>query len=366
MLTHLRLRIPILLSAVLTLMIAIWAGLGRIGWNIPQLNTAHISLHGPLMVSGFFGILLSLERAVALQKRIYYLGSFLAAAGSISVILVPSAPIGGLLFLLSSVFLLGIFSKLLLQHWTSHTFIMGIGALCWVIASILWVLAFPIYLIVHWWIGFLLFTIFGERVELGRLARRSGGRNHLLILFIAFFIVAAALVMQNYALGMQLIGIALLACSLWLASQDIARKTIRIPGLPRFIAICLLSGYVWLTVAGLTAMLFNVQMAGLAYDLYLHSIFIGFVFSMIFGHAPIILPAIIGIIAQYHKIYYFFLFSLHAGLLLRVLGDLFANPELRRIGGLVSGTIMLIYLPTVALYSYNVSRKSRRNGMVLH
>ena len=60
-----RLRYPLLLIALLTLLAATWAGLLRIGWLLPAPGSLAAS-HGPLMVSGFLGTLIGLERAVAL------------------------------------------------------------------------------------------------------------------------------------------------------------------------------------------------------------------------------------------------------------------------------------------------------------
>ena len=59
-------------------------------------------------------------------------------------------------------------------------------------------------------------------------------------------------------------------------------------GLTRFIALNLLIGYVWLVVSGALALVAGQQAAGLIYDAMLHTLFLGFVFGMIFGHAPVI------------------------------------------------------------------------------
>ena len=60
-----RLRYPLLLIALLTLLAAAWAGLLRIGWVLPTTDGLAAG-HGPLMVSGFLGTLIGLEHAVAL------------------------------------------------------------------------------------------------------------------------------------------------------------------------------------------------------------------------------------------------------------------------------------------------------------
>lgn len=59
-------RVPLLALGVLLLLAGLWTGLLRLGWELPLLLFA--SYHGPLMVSGFSGTLIGLERAVALSS----------------------------------------------------------------------------------------------------------------------------------------------------------------------------------------------------------------------------------------------------------------------------------------------------------
>ena len=83
-------------------------------------------------------------------------------------------------------------------------------------------------------------------------------------------------------------------------------------GLTRFIAVCL-SGYVWLGVGGVLTWYFAGILAGPYYDAMLHTVFVGFVFAMIFGHAPIILPAILSrTTSPYQPALYVPLLHLHA------------------------------------------------------
>ncbi|HEV8105930.1 MAG TPA: hypothetical protein VGP97_00305, partial [Burkholderiales bacterium] len=49
-------------------------------------------------------------------------------------------------------------------------------------------------------------------------------------------------------------------------------------------------------------------------------VFVGFVFSMVFGHAPIILPAVLRTRFPYHPVLFVPLALLHASLALRVAG----------------------------------------------
>ena len=61
-----RLRFPLLALGIGSLFCGVWAGLLRFGWSLPAGRANLIELHGPLMVFGFLGTVISLERAVAL------------------------------------------------------------------------------------------------------------------------------------------------------------------------------------------------------------------------------------------------------------------------------------------------------------
>src|SRR5690606_5110742 len=112
---------------------------------------------------------------------------------------------------------------------------------------------------------------------------------------IGLFLAGLLVSLISLDIGIRLAGIALLALGWWLLRFDIARRTIRQKGLTRYIAACLLPGYVWLVVGGLVWLIYGGQyVAGPVYDALLHTIFLGFVFSMIFGHAPVIIPAVLG------------------------------------------------------------------------
>jgi len=135
-----------------------------------------------------------------------------------------------------------------------------------------------------------------------------------------------------------------IAVAAWLLRYDIARKTIRKVGLPRFVAACLLLGYVWLIVSGVIALTSGEIVAGPRYDAMLHTLFLGFAFSMIFGHAPIILPAILNLQVTYRPVFYVHLALLHLSLSARVSGDIFLWHGVRRWGGLVNAVVIVIFL----------------------
>ena len=76
----------------------------------------------------------------------------------------------------------------------------------------------------------------------------------------------------------------------------------------------------------------------------LHAIFVGFVFSMIFAHAPIIFPAVLGRPINFYPIFYSHLILLQLSLLLRVAGDLILWLPGRQWGGLLNAVAILLFM----------------------
>jgi len=136
--------------------------------------------------------------------------------------------------------------------------------------------------------------------------------------------------------GERLTGLGLLALAAWLWRFDLARRTIKQPGLPRFMATCLLAGYVWLAVAGTLMIVFSPLESGLRYDAVLHSSFLGFVFSMIFGHAPVIFPAVLMLQPSFRVTFYSHVVLLHLAVLLRIGSELMKWGPGRQWGGIAS------------------------------
>jgi hypothetical protein len=196
--------------------------------------------------------------------------------------------------------------------------------------------------------GFLLLTIVGERLELSRLLRLPQRRYTAFVAATSLFLVGLVITQTDLDLGTRLIGTGLMALTLWLVRHDIARRTIRQSGLRRFIAVCLLSGYVWLGVSGILALRFGGLVAGPYYDAMLHTFFLGFVFAMIFGHAPIILPAVMGWEINFRRTFYLHLGLLHVSLLLRIVSDLLLWRAGRLWGGLLNATVIPLFLASTA------------------
>src|SRR5690606_28937211 len=137
--------------------------------------------------------------------------------------------------------------------------------------------------------------------------------------------------------GVRVLGAGLLGLSLWLMRHDVARRTVRQEGLTRYIALTLLAGYGWLGVGGLLALMTGVPAPGLVYDAALHALFLGFVMSMVFAHAPVIFPAVMGRPLPWHARFYVHVVLLHASLVVRIAGDVIGDLGPWRVwGGLLN------------------------------
>jgi hypothetical protein len=354
-----RLRYPLLGLSLLILMAAIWGGLVRMGWRWPPLQSALALAHGPLMVSGFLGTLIGIERAVALRQRWTYLGPLATGLGGMLLLLGVPGPAGPALITLGSAGLVAVHANILRSHLANFTLVLAAGALAWLVGNLFWLSGWPIYHVVLWWAGFLVLTIAGERLELGRIMRLSPLAEATFLAATGIFLAGLALSMPSYDLGTRLAGFGMLTLAAWLLHYDISRKTLRKPGLPRYIAACLLSGYVWLGAAGVLGMIFGGTAAGPRYDAFLHAIFLGFVFSMIFGHAPIIFPSVLGVEVRFRPWMYTYLVLLQASTLLRVSADLAYAQQLRLWGGLLNGLALTLFVSGM-VYSTVRSRLSNR------
>jgi hypothetical protein len=77
---------------------------------------------------------------------------------------------------------------------------------------------------------------------------------------------------------------------------------------------------------------------------------------MIFGHAPIIFPAILGLPVTFYSAFYGQLILLHFSLILRIIGDLTNVAALRKWGGLLNEVAILLFLG-MTIYAIVKGRK---------
>lgn len=312
---------PFLALGMLALVAGLWLGLQRMGWWPAGILSNLKQYHGPLMVSGFLGTLISLERAVALDRNWSFLAPAGAVLGMLLVVVLPNPIAGKLLIALGSIVLLVMMVWVWKLQPTAFHLIMGAGALSWLIGNLLWAFGYAMPDMVLWWMGFPLLTIAGERIELNRMDPPSPAYLKFGIALTSLWIFSVALYTWGWApahgIGYGLLGV----LALWLLMGDQARRMLQFPGLQRYIGWCLLSGYVWLLVVAVFGMMNPGVRAGFWYDATLHAFFLGFVFGMIFGHAPIIFPVLTGRIMCFRPVFYGPWAILQLSLILRIVSD---------------------------------------------
>lgn len=333
-------RAPLLVLAFVSLAVGVAAGLVRLGWNLG----APAAAHGPLMISSFFGTVIGLERAVALGRRWAYIGPLASGLSGLAIITGVGAPWPAALATVGSLVFLAASLDILARQKALFTATLALGAACWFVGTLYWAGGREVWQVVVWWIAFLVFTIAGERLELSRFLPASPMAKGLFAAIVAL-LLGALIVAGGSPIAQTVFGGALVALALWLFGNDIARRTVRESGLTRFIAVCLLSGYAWLAFGGAAIVAAGGVAPGTpSYDAALHALLLGFVFAMVFGHAPIIFPAVLNVSVPWRPIFYLPLALLHASLAVRIAGDYAGDFALRRTGGFGNAAALALFV----------------------
>jgi hypothetical protein len=364
-------HLVLLALATASLLAGLTGALVLLGVSMPTATVRLAGSHGPLMTLGFLGTLIALERAVALDRRWGYLAPLSSGLGGAALVLGLPAGLAAVLLTLAGVLFVAMYVAFDRIERSLHTSVQGLGALAWSGAGLLLLAGRPVTAAIPWLAGFLVLTIAGERLELSRLGRPSERARAAFSTITAVFcagIVASVLAPDP---GVRLAGGGLLGLAIWLARNDLARRTVRPPGVTRFVAVSLLAGYAWLGVAGACWLVFGATGvtgvgAAAAHDTMLHALFLGFVISMVFGHAPIILPAVLRLPLPYHRWFYAHLGLLHASLVLRIVGgDLLGGGVAWRLGGILNVVALLLFLGSSAIamaYAWSIPSRGDRGG----
>ena len=350
---------PVLVLVVPSLLAAIWSGWLRIGWNIPMSQTA--AHHGALMVNSFLASLIFLERAVTFKKSWWLLVPFINALSLVAFILQLPQLVYWLI-ITGSMGFAALCLYFIYRYHELYYFVFLAGAFCLAGGNVILLKTHFYPNAVTWWMGFLLFTIVAERLELSRFVALTTIQRNLLIIFLS--VVMASLFWPFHLNGHLVFAAGVAATALWLLRYDMARYAIKRQGQHRYSGLLLIAGYVWLLV--MAALLTLQQYLPFGYDAVLHSFFIGFVFSMIFSHAPIILPAIVKLpVKIYRPLLYGWFVLLQLSLLVRIIGDATGWERGRMIGASVNGVVILLFFMSVALIfrtEMNQRRKQLRKS----
>lgn len=335
----------LLLCTAAMLVCGVWLGLARIGLEVPLGPLAPLlPYHGALMVSVVFASLITLERAVALKSRVLFASTAMGLVAFALFLAEQTLAARILIFVASLAPFLALF-KIWRKSKQSYALFLAGAALCLCVANAVWIFKNPgeTARLIPFWMSYFVLTILGERLELGRVIfGQKIPAKKLLYLSFATLLTGAV-----FGWG-KIVGIAFIGMSFWLLKFDIARKTILKPALPRFIAINILLGGLWVGISGLGHLALPQIQGEFFFDASVHALFLGFVMTMIFAHAPIILPALTGLAIEWTRWLYVPTLLLQMSLVLRVGCDLGENADLRVYAGL-GHLIALLSYPVVVL-----------------
>ena len=336
------LLVGVLVLAIATLLAALGGGLVRLGVLPPAQRGptagAAVAWHGALMCAGFFGALISLERVVALQRGLAVpamagLGGLLLGwAAAWPAVAAPAVAAAGLLWALSAAGLVGLYAWAGWRRaWSLPLAVQMMGALALLAGNLLWAAGRPEEARLGW-AGFLLLTIAGERRELTRLVPLPRWGRQLFLLLAASPLMVLGLAVGGVAVAGPAWWLACAGLALWLARFDPGLRLLGAVGWAGHTAVCLVSALVWLAVAamlGLAAALGQAQLGPVAW----HVFWVGFVFSMVFGHAPLMLPVLAGLRPRPTRLGRVALALLGASVAVRIAGAIGAAPGLTALAG---------------------------------
>ncbi|MGB9853011.1 MAG: hypothetical protein ACPLPX_09150 [Candidatus Kapaibacteriota bacterium] len=296
-------------AAIILLIFGIIAGLERGGvlhLNL-KLYTNLGNLHYLIFFAGFFGTLLSVESAVGQGEKILFL--------------IPATLIAGLLlYILSGLSFLLIIGSLAFSVPSFIVFIKRKEYITFVLSCLLFALGTLFYIYDKYYpsaiayLYFLIFYILSERFELAKIvgASKKSFRHFLANEIIVVILVVFSLF--DTTLALRFAGFVTFLLTLWFVQNDLARKTVKSREPAKYSAIAMLSGYLWLAIGNL---LFIISPSTFWSEA-VHSITLGFVFSMVFAHAPIIFPNVGRFKFFFSKWLYIPLIILHLSVILRV------------------------------------------------
>ena len=302
------------------LVTAVSGGLLRTGVFVPALSHAGWlpyagAWHAALMICGFLGTVIAIERAVAVKLPGAYLAPLSAALGGVCLLL--DRPVAGAWLLVLAAIVFGWVNVVVVRRQPlPHTKLLLAAGGAWLVGNLLFATGQDTTAVLPWWFAFLVMTIAAERLEMTRLMRQRPAAPWLLLAVLAAMAAGAAWSWLSPRDGGVLYGASVVLLAWWLVTYDIARRTVFADGLSRYMAVCLLGGYLWLAIGGVAWIATALGVP--ARDIALHAIGLGFIFSMMMGHAPVILPAVARVKLEFGWPFYVPLAALHLSLALRL------------------------------------------------
>lgn len=162
-------RAVLMVPAGMSLFVGLDAALLLLGLPAPVRADRLPEVHGMVQVFGFVGILVALERAVALRRTAGFVAPLSLGGGSLLLLSPLGRGMGGTLLVLGAVALTAVYVPLWRRTRDDAVLVQALGAVLATSAALLYLGGLPVSDTVPWMAGFVVLTIAGERLELARL-----------------------------------------------------------------------------------------------------------------------------------------------------------------------------------------------------
>lgn len=303
-------RLILLAFAVLAAVTGMLTALNRAG--LPALHQPRplVAAHGALMVFGFMGTAIGMERGVAYRSggrrnpRWGFLAPLFGALGVLSIfVLTFTYPlpqrwqaIPGILWTISMAFLAAVYAGIWMWQNSLTLIVQILGALTGCVSLVLWSAGWSATVLAPSWMVFLVLTIVGERLELSRVSFRSSPVEGVIMAASVVSVAGGFLIPWFRETGYVVLGCAFLVLLVTMLASDIARRTFRLGGFTGFMGCAMLVAYFWGILGSSLWVILphtysNMHSAWSGFSLVCFDL--GFVMSMVIAHAFLIVPAIL-------------------------------------------------------------------------
>lgn len=351
-------RTVLLLLAAMLLGAGIAGGIGRFHAS-STIPSGAVAWHGSVLVLGTFGTLILLVRSVSNEAKWLLIGPALSAGAAVLALCSTSAYVVGTLFLLSGAsLLLAIELNVRKTRRTFAALHMQAGALAWIVAAAMILTSSSAITLLPWLSAFLIFSILGERMNLGKVAfKKHASRDaHLLLIFA---LVSLVIVVLSPPFSHTLFGVSMVGYGLWMLRMDASRR-MRQTATARFMSSGVIIAFLWLIVSGIIWIANTLW--GVLFDARIHVLMLGFVVGMVMAHAPTILGTITKLRLSHRRSFYLPLGLLHVGVCLRLFGDLLNRRMLVRGGADLTSCALIIFV-LVTFYCLLRARARSQNEL---
>jgi hypothetical protein len=321
------------------------SGLAHLGLDIGW-GASRAGDHGPLLVLGVFAVVVAQERAAVLGSR----WALAAPAGSAcaAIAILAGWPAAPWIAVVSNAAMVA--TNLAILGWRpsriSSQLLAGSALLLSGTAG--WASGVPLADVVPAWTSFFVLTITAERARLSRHSAHGVWTWRVLDALTAALVLSVAARLFGVRAAGHALGVAMAGLAIWQMRYDVAGDARTQAAYPRYMAIGVRAGTVWLFVGGILLAFIDPPPGGPVYDAILHAVFVGFVLSTGFAHAINVVPVVSGGHVPFSALFYAPLSLLHATLVVRLAGDVAGLLWVRQVGGVGNALAIALFAAVMA------------------